>query len=144
MIAATRDLATFATVVALAPVIALSGCGGGGSNDNGRQASDQAAVRKVLSALQTASRAGDGRRICDDIFTPKLSNSVRHASKSGSCAKEVRSKLFSPSASLSVEHVTVSDPSNATATVKEANGNKSTVFLVKQSGHWRIRSVQAA
>jgi hypothetical protein len=38
----------------------------------------------------------------------------------------------------------VQNPANATATVKEANGNRSSVFLVKQSGRWRIRSVQPA
>ena len=43
-----------------------------------------------------------------------------------------------------MQNVNVSDPANATATVKEASGNTSTVFMVKQSGRWRIRGVQAA
>ena len=41
-------------------------------------------------------------------------------------------------------NVDVPNAANATATIKEANGNTSTVFLVKQSGRWRIRSVQPA
>ena len=32
----------------------------------------------------------------------------------------------------------------ATATVEEANGNVSNVFLVKQDGRWRIRGVTPA
>ncbi len=36
------------------------------------------------------------------------------------------------------------DEANASATVKEANGNVSKVFLVKQSGQWRIRGVAPA
>ena len=56
----------------------------------------------------------------------------------------MRHKLFSRRAGLAVQSIIVSDPVNATATVKEASGNTSTVFLVKQSGRWRIRSVQAA
>jgi hypothetical protein len=38
----------------------------------------------------------------------------------------------------------VADQANATAKVKEASGEMSTVFFVRQSGRWRIRSVQAA
>jgi hypothetical protein len=106
--------------------------------------SDRDAVAQVMSDLQTASREGDGERICNQIFTPKLSNSVTRSSASGSCATEVKAKLFSPDAKIEVQHIDVPDESNATATVKEANGNVSTVFLVKQSGRWRIRSVTAA
>jgi len=83
-------------------------------------------------------------RICTQIFTPKLANSVTRSAKSGSCAKEVTAKLFSPRTTLTVQDVTVTDPANGTATVKEANGNISTVFFVRQSGRWRIRSVQPA
>jgi hypothetical protein len=113
-----------------------------GDNDGG--SSSEAAVKQVLTDLQTASREGDGERICNQIFTPKLSNLVTASSTSGSCATEVKSKLFSPDAQIEVESVNVADESNATAVVKEANGNTSTVFLVRQSGVWRIRSVTPA
>jgi hypothetical protein len=113
--------------------------GGSGSDDNA--ASDQDAVRQVMTDLQTASRDGDGERICNQIFTPKLSNAITKSSASGSCAAEVKSNLFSPKTTIDIENVDVPDESNATVSVKEANGNTSTVFLVKQSGRWRIRSV---
>ncbi len=129
--------------------VAFAGCGGKDSSaDNQRQpdtkAADEAAVTKVLGQLQQASVAGDGRRICTQIFTPKLANSVTESAKSGSCAKEVKAKLFSPRTRLTVQDVTVTDPANATAIIKEATGNTSTVFFVRQSGRWRIRSVQPA
>ena len=98
----------------------------------------------VLTDLESASREGDGERICNRIFTPKLANLVTSSSASGSCASEVKAKLFSPGAQIEIESVNVTDESNATAIVKEANRNTSTVFLVRQSGVWRIRSVTPA
>jgi hypothetical protein len=128
-------------VVAVVAAALLVGRGLGGDDSS---SSDQDAVRQVMTDLQTASRDGDGQRICNQIFTPKLSNSVTRSSASGSCATEVKSKLFSPQTQIEVETVAVTDESNATVIVKEANGNTSTVFLVKQSGLWRIRSVTPA
>jgi len=143
-----HNVAGLAAGAAVAAAMVFGGCGGGDSGNEPtvaeKTAADQTAVRQVLSDLQTASRAGDGKRICTQIFTPKLANSVTTSAKSGSCAKEVRAKLFSTKADIAVQNVDVTDAANATATVKEAIGNTSTVFLVKQSGRWRIRSVQAA
>ena len=128
-------------VVAVVAAALLVGRGLGGDDSS---SSDQDAVRQVMTNLQTASREGDGQRICNQIFTPKLSNSVTRSSASGSCAAEVKANLFSPKTTIEIENVDVPDESNATVTVKEANGNTSTVFLVKQSGRWRIRSVTPA
>lgn len=128
-------------VVAVVAAALLVGRGLGGDDSS---SSDQDAVRQVMTDLQTASREGDGQRICNQIFTPKLSNSVTRSADSGSCAAEVKAKLFSPQTQIEIETVAVTDESNATVIVKEANGNTSTVFLVKQSGLWRIRSVTPA
>lgn len=126
-------------------VVALAVAGCGESKDKpDAKAADETSIRNVLGQLQQASVAGDGARICAQIFTPKLADSVTKSAKSGSCAKEVRQKLFSPATRLTVQDVSVTDAANATATVKEANGNTSTVFFVRQSGRWRIRSVQPA
>ncbi len=122
---------------------AFVGCGGSDGDQDDREASD-AAVRQVLGDLQRASVAGNGDRICTQIFTPKLADSITRSAKSGSCAKEVEANLFSPRTRLTVQDVNVTDPANATATVREANGNTSTVFFVRQSGRWRIRSVRPA
>jgi hypothetical protein len=135
--------ALLVALAALAAGTSFAGCGGNSKGGEQKQ-SDQVAVRRVLSDLQAASRAGNGRRICDEIFTSKLAKSVSESAPSGSCATEVRQKLFSPRTRISVNDITVSDSANATATVTEANGNTSTVSLVKQGGRWRIRGVKAA
>ena len=130
---------TAGLMVALFAVAPLGGCFGGSDDSSDRDAVDQ-----VMSDLETASQQGDGSRICDEIFTPKLAALVSKSAKSGKCATEVKSKLFSAEAKIDVEQIDLPDDSNATATVKEANGNVSKVFLVKQSGQWRIRSVTPA
>jgi hypothetical protein len=132
-------------LLAVLGALAVAGCGGSdGDTTTDRRAGDEASVHRVLSDLQAAAIAGDGRRICTQIFTPKLARSVTTSSRSGSCAEEVRRNLFSPTTKLTVQRVTVADAANATATVTEASGTTSTVFLVRQSGRWRIRSIQAA
>ena len=130
---------TALSLLALSAVVPLSGCLGSGGDKSDRDQIDQ-----VMSDLQSASRDGDGTRICQEIFTPKLAALISRSAKSGDCATEVKAKLFSPDAKIDVESVDVPDSSNATATVKEANGNVSKVSLVKQGGEWRIRSVTAA
>jgi len=124
--------------------LAIGGCGGSDDDASAQRAGDETSVRRVLSDLQAAAVAGDGKQICAEIFTPKLATSVTTSATSGSCAKEVRRNLFSPTTKLTVQTVTVADAANATAKVKEASGKASTVFLVRQSGRWRIRSIQAA
>jgi hypothetical protein len=128
-------------LAATAFVLVLAGCG---DDSKSSGTSDMKAVAKVMSQLNTASRSGDGERICSALFTPKLAKSVSTSSSSGECAAEVKAKLFSPQAKISVQTIDVPDEVNASAKVKEANGNTSTIFLVKQSGEWRIRSVAPA
>jgi len=128
--------------LAAAVLAALVGACGDDSDSDGT--SDAKAVAQVMTALNVASRAGDGERICGELFTPKLAKSVSTSSSSGACAVEVKAKLFSPEAKISVRNIDVPDEANASATVKEANGNVSRIFLVKQSGQWRIRGVAPA
>jgi hypothetical protein len=122
-----------------------SGCGGGDDEKPPPPAdTERAAVVRVLADLQAASRAGDGDKICNGIFTVRLANSITRSSKSGSCAKEVRRNLFSPRTRFSVKRVDFVDAGDATAVVTEQNGNTSKVFLIKQAGQWRIRGVRPA
>jgi hypothetical protein len=150
MTIARRSLSCLAAAALMTAAATLAGCGGSSTSgpkpvgDTSSKAENDTAVKQTMSDLQTASRAGDGKRICTQVFTPKLADSVTKSAKSGSCAKEVKKKLFSPKALITVQNVDVPNAANATATIKEANGNISTVFLVKQSGRWRIRSVQPA
>ena len=80
----TRHLGTwFIAVVAMALALVVAGCG---DDSEGDGTSDMKAVAKVMTDLNTASRAGDGERICSQLFTPKLANSVSTSSSSGECA----------------------------------------------------------
>jgi hypothetical protein len=132
-------------VMGVLSVAAGGGCGGGDAKKPPAATDpERAAVTRVLADLEAASRAGDGKRICNDIFTVKLADSITRSAASGSCAREVRSNLFSPETRIDVKRIDVTAPSDATAIVTEQNGNTSKVFLVKQAGQWRIRGVQAA
>jgi len=138
-----QPLAAMAVAMSVSGAV-LTGCGGSDDTPSPRQ-TDEAAIRKVLNQLQQASVAGDGNRICTQIFTPKLANSVTKSARSGSCAKEVRKNVFSPTTRLAVQDINVSNAANATAVIKEAsNKHTSTIFFVRQSGRWRIRSIQPA
>lgn len=120
---------------------ALPGCGG--SDDGVKTATqatiggDQSGILAAIDVLQTASRRGDGRRICADVFTPQLSRSITKASKR-SCAQEVRDKLFRTKESISVQRGIEVRGSRATAVIREQNGDVSTLHMLKQAGRWRI------
>ena len=128
----------------LAAAASFAGCGGSDKKDQAPTvSSEQRAVLGTIDALQAASRSGNARKICQEIFTPALADSIRQASKR-SCEKEVSATLVTPDAELSVaRQIDIRGP-RATATVREQNGNTSKVFLVKQAGQWRIRGVQPA
>jgi hypothetical protein len=129
---------TALVLLTLSAVVPVSGCFGGGDK------SDRDQINQVISDLQSASRDGDGARICQEIFTPRLAALIARSAKSGNCATEVKANLFSPKTSMDVERIDGPDGSTATATVKEANGNVSKVSLVKHDGNWRISGVAAA
>jgi hypothetical protein len=130
-----------ALAATLTAVAALSGCGGADEPDDAPAVSDdQRGILDTVDALQSASRAGDARKICDEIFTETLARSIRKASKQ-SCQAEVRDTLTSPDAQLSVGQKIEVKGSRAKATVREQNGNTSTIELVKEGDRWRIERV---
>jgi hypothetical protein len=98
-------------------------------------------VLSTIDALQTASRSGDGRRICNRLFTPNLVRSIEKTTKH-SCATEVRTKLFARNASISVQQGIRVKGSTASAVIRERNGNISTLHFLKQVGQWRIDRVE--
>jgi hypothetical protein len=114
----------------------LSGCGG----DDDKSAEPE--VRAVITNLTDASRAGDGAKICDEIFAPQLKDSVTQAA-GRPCAKEVKKKLFSPNATFTVEQLGVSGKT-ATVTVTDQFEKKSLIALVKLNDRWSIVGVTKA
>lgn len=121
---------------------AFAGCGGDEKADRAPAVStEQRGVLETVAELQTASRRGDGGRICSQIFTRRLSQSVAAASDT-SCAQEVRRDLFSPDTSLSVGRDIRLRGDRAAATVTEGNGKVSVLELRRQAGEWRIDRVR--
>ena len=83
----------------LATATTLAGCGGSDKPATEPKApasvsNQQRGILGTVDALQTASRSGDGKRICADIFTAKLVRSIETAAKR-SCGAEVGDQLFS-------------------------------------------------
>src|SRR4051794_34615669 len=125
---------------ALAGAAALAGCGGSGDAKPApapAATGDQRAILSTVDALETASRREDAGTICNEIFTRSLARSIRQASKH-SCEAEVRDTLTSRDAQLSVGRKVDVRGTRATATIREENGNTSTVSFVKDSGRWRV------
>jgi hypothetical protein len=130
-------------VAGLCVAAVLPGCGG--SNDEpttGAVQGDQRGILATVDALQTASRAGDGGKICSSVFTTSLMRSVEKASKR-TCAAEVKKNLFKPGESISADRNITVKGDAGTAVIREQNGNVSKLHLVKQAGTWRIDRVTA-
>ena len=128
-------------VVLMGPA-AFGACGGA---DDAQQpptvSSQQRAILNTIEGLQAASRGGDAEKICTEIFTEHLAQSIRKASNR-SCEKEVRGTLTSPDADISVRRQITIRGSRATAVVREQDGNNSRIFLVKQGDRWRIERIK--
>jgi hypothetical protein len=138
-----RAVPSLAVVIAVA---ALAGCGGSGEPSPTVQkpshpvSADERGILATVDALQAASRKGDGRTVCGDLFTPQLVRSIE-ASAKRSCAKEVGKRLFAPETTISVGKDIKVTADRATAVIRESNGNVSTLFLVKRNARWRIDRV---
>jgi hypothetical protein len=124
-----------------AAATALASCGG---SDDPKPApgvsDDQRAILSTVDSLQTASRQGDAARICNELFTQSLAQSIRRASRH-SCQAEVRDTLTSPDAQLSVSRKIAVKGDRASAIVREQNGNASTVAFAKAGDRWRIERI---
>jgi hypothetical protein len=130
----------------VAAIAAIAGCGGSDEKPATAKApsasvsGNQRSILATVDALQTASRKGDGQKVCADLFTPQLAKSVEAAAKR-SCAQEVRRSMFTPDAELSVGRNIDVTGDRGTAVIQEQNGNVSKLSFVKQSGQWRIARV---
>jgi hypothetical protein len=136
------------TLALAATVATFAGCGS--HSDESRSAQkpaaavvgDQRAILATVDALQVASRRGDGASVCADLFTPGLVKAVEAGAKR-TCATEVRQRLFSADAAISVGRNIAVVGDRGTAVVREKNGNVSKLFLIKHNARWRIDRVTA-
>ena len=133
-----------AAAVALIVAAAVAGCGGSDDYEEEpaprKLSGDQRGILGTIDLLESASRSGDAEQICEVIFTETLARSIRRAS-GHSCVAEVSDTLTSPDAQFSVSRKIEVDGPRATATIRERNGDVSTVRLVNEGGTWRIDGV---
>lgn len=141
------DTSTGATL-ALAAVLAcggLAGCGASGGTPTTSTAktpigTGQRGVLETVDALQAASRSGDGKKICDEVFTSELAASIKVAA-GHSCSKEVRERLFTPDAAFSVGRDIRIAGRTAEATIREQDDTVSTLSLRQVAGRWQIARI---
>ena len=113
----------------------VAGCGG----DDDEGSDDQVAVAAVVEELEATSKAGDGQKICDELFTENLAISVQRAS-GRSCGEEVAANVAADDASFRIENLAV-DGDNATAQLIDQTDQRSDVVFQRQDGGWRIARI---
>ncbi len=126
---------------ALAAAAALAACGGGDDGDNASRFSGPSRqVAQVVDELQKASRDGDAERICNRLFTPKLVRDIALSTGGRSCIDRVKQKLVSDDAKLTVRSINVAG-AEATAVVREQNGNVTRLGFRRVGDRWRVDSI---
>jgi hypothetical protein len=127
--------------IAAAALVALAGCGGGGSSNADRFSGPKQDVARVVDRLQAAARAGDTTRICTQLFTPRF---ARELDRGGAtCAQRVRGTLAQKDETIKVRTIDVRGDT-AVAAVKEQNGNSTRLAFQKAGGGWRIDAITSA
>lgn len=135
-------------LVAALALAASLGCGseddqeGPAEQDAPAVSGEQRAILSTIDGLQTASRRGDARKICNEIFTERLAESIPDPS-SRSCEKEVRATFASPDVQLSIGRQMQIRGARATVTVLDEDGRTSRLVLVKRGERWQIDRIKA-
>ena len=130
-----RPVATRRVVLALV-ACALAGCGDSGP-------SDEQQIRATLAEFQRATAERDYQALCDDVFAPKLIETVKQI---GLPCEVALPKGFEGvrDPRLTVGAIAIHDD-QATAQVRSsASGeapSEDTVDLVRVNGSWRIASL---
>ena len=136
-----RRLRLPAALLSAALAFALAGCAGGGNRDTDSAADftgEQKAVATTVEDLQKAAKERDGRKICSDLITAKLRDSI----SGENCGEAVDDAIReTDEVDLEVTRVTISGTA-ATALVDEETGEDEsrtrTLKLEKAAGRWRI------
>ena len=127
---------------AVAVTLTLAGCGGDDAAEgkNAKNFSgDQKEVAQVIDDLAAASREGDVERICTEIFTPALAETIGKSTGT-SCSALVEKQLVRKDEEIVIRKLAVQTP-NAEAEVREQDGKVSRLTLFKEDGVWRIDGV---
>lgn len=136
---------TTRALAVLAACAAVAGCGSGDDAEDGATTgggnAEQQQIQKLVTTLTEASRASDGGRICEEVFTEALRLSIKTTS-GRRCGEEVSANLASPEASFELEGLQVTG-TEATGTLVDQEGRRSPAVFVKQGGQWRISGIRS-
>jgi hypothetical protein len=141
MAAPTRLLAL---LVAL-PLV-LSACGQASKDSAKDFKGDQQAVAQTVEDLQTASKRGDGKKICSSLLAPALVAQIKTSSKAA-CDKAVKDALKdADSYEMQVQKVTITGTTAAAVVKSEASDQHriDTLQLVKDGGAWKLATLGAS
>lgn len=135
-------LSTVCASLGIVGALGITGCGGHNNDASTANADTSSAqITRVVDDLGQAARAGDGKRICDDIFSKALRDNVQRASRS-TCAEAVRAKIASPHTAYTVRSVRATNTAARVVVVDDARRSAS-LLLTRDSDSWRIASVGA-
>ena len=132
---ASRTLALLLAAAGLA-----TGCGSAGSNSSADFTGAKEDVAKAVEDLESAARGSDEGKICRDLLSSALIDSLRSGGKS--CTSAISDALDDADTfDMTVKSVTVTG-TTATAVVdsKEKTAND-TFKLEKVGGRWKIASL---
>jgi hypothetical protein len=132
MIVRTRT--TWAVLIACAAF--ATGCG---ADENTAGGDDREQIRQVIEELGAAARAGNGARVCDELFTENLRISITRASQR-SCAQEVQRNIAGPNTRYRLEDLNVKGD-QATGLTIDQQGRRSALLMQLEGGRWRIARI---
>lgn len=139
------------TIVLLAVPLAATGCAGQKTTSVDSTKDFSGAEKQVaatIEQLQSSTKDRDGARICRDLLTAKLQQSIAAHAGARGCAQAVKDAIRdTDQVDLIVKKVELSS-STARATVAEETSKDRTrtrtVLLEKQGPRWRISELPAA
>ncbi len=122
-------------------MVALAGCNSGSEDDAKPAAGATREVTEAVVALQTATEAGDFKRICDELF----SRAAKKRAGGGDCAQLVRStagdvrrpKITPLSIRVRGDRADV----RVRTTARGQSPIEDTIQLVRERDAWRIAAL---
>lgn len=129
-------------IVCGAAALLLAGCGSGSKADSSNASrfdGDKRDVAGVVDQLVSASRDGDEKLICRELFAPALAAQI--GARSGGCEREVGREVVDPNAKYVVGDVRVQG-TRAAALVRDRKGAESLLSLVRDGAVWKIARIR--
>ncbi len=129
-----RTRTTCAVMIACAAL--ATGCG---ADENTASGDDEENIAQVVEELEAAARAGNGAKVCNELFTENLRISVTRASQR-SCAEEVQRNIASPRTTYRLQDLNVKGD-QATGLTIDQQGRRSALLMQLEGGRWRIARI---